>query len=87
MKQVSVPPHKCELCGDVNDMTSHADKSPEEGNLSICWNCGMLTIFQEDLTQRKLTPEELEEYQASPSWSQVAKAMNFILDRGRLVRD
>ena len=85
MKTTEVPPHTCTQCGDLNDAASHTDQMPQEGNISVCWNCGLLTVFNKDLTQRKPTAEELAEWKTHPAeWAQVKRTQDFVLGRGRL---
>lgn len=59
----------CPYCGREND--SHAPTGndyevPEEGNVSICWKCHGLGIFQGDGTVRRVSPEEDAELRAAP---------------------
>jgi hypothetical protein len=84
MKTTLVPPHTCPVCKSVNDCASHASHTPQPGSISICAECGLLTIFNEDLTQRGLTKEEMEAVQASPQWRMIEQVQDAILLRGRL---
>jgi len=59
----------CPYCGREND--SHAPTGndyhvPEEGNVSICWKCHNIGIFQGDGSVRKVSPEEDAELRAAP---------------------
>jgi hypothetical protein len=40
------------------------DATPQDGSISLCLACGALSIFQEDLTLRKPTSEEIGEIMA-----------------------
>ena len=82
MKTTRIPAHTCS-CGNVNDAASgHADM-PEPGHISICAECGILTIFADDMTQRPPTAEELAAMQADPIWAQIELLQDAILERGR----
>lgn len=59
----------CPFCGREND--SHAPTGndyqiPEEGDVSICWKCHGVGIFQGDGTVRKPSPEEDANLRAAP---------------------
>lgn len=65
-------PIECPGCGVVNDGAldpSNSDAWPSEGSLSLCWNCGHLSIFTgsgTSLSVRPPTEEEKQEYDAIP---------------------
>jgi len=82
MNTTPIPPHTCS-CGQVSDTASGREATPEPGHLSLCINCGILTIFAEDMSQRPPTAEELEDIQANPVWLQIEAIQNAILERGR----
>jgi hypothetical protein len=57
-----VPESRCLHCGHKLDAATgvgHHD-APEPGNLSLCINCGAVTIYAEDLTLRGMTREEMD---------------------------
>jgi hypothetical protein len=60
------------------------DLAPQEGDTSICANCGQLLTYKADLTLRGITTEEIRALMDDPlAWSTIEKAQKFILDRGR----
>lgn len=54
IKDYKTPENKCTRCGKVNDLASNLKNA-----VSICFSCGHITIFKEDLTLRE--PTELEQ--------------------------
>lgn len=44
----------CSRCGYVFDTAS----TPKAGDISICLNCGLATIFTDDLRKRPMTEQE-----------------------------
>ena len=51
----------CPYCGRSNEAHAPTDpdqKPPSAGDVSICWKCLGISIFQEDGTVRRTTPEE-----------------------------
>jgi len=77
MKTTRVPPHTC-TCGADNDAASHRNAIPSPGDVSLCWYCGELTVFNEDLTQHVPTEEEMVEIRANPAWHLVEDMINQI---------
>lgn len=56
MKLVSCPTCYTKL----NEWVANNNKSqPDPGNLCICEGCGHISVFQQDLTLRQITKEEL----------------------------
>ena len=59
----SVPPTTCIECGTVNDSAAFASGPgvvrPREGNISMCFECGHLAIYNEDLSLREPTIDEM----------------------------
>jgi hypothetical protein len=78
-----IPEHRCP-CGQISDASSGTDgHNPEPGHISVCINCGVLTVFAEDMTQRPPTAKELTEYQADPIWKRIKAIQHAILLHGR----
>ena len=82
MKTTRIPPHTCS-CGNVNDAASGHEGMPEPGHISLCAECGIITVFTDDMTQRPPTAEELAAFQADPIWRQIELLQDAILERGR----
>jgi hypothetical protein len=54
-------PSACPSCGKVLDAATHPtadDIRPKVGDISICFYCGNLMAFGDELTLRKLTDAE-----------------------------
>lgn len=77
MKVTLVPPHIC-TCGADNDAASHHNATPSPGDVSLCWYCGELTVFNEDLTQHIPSEEEMDEIKSNPAWHLVQNAIEQI---------
>jgi len=71
------PSGVCPHCGApntaVSEMHGRASK-PEPGHFSICLYCGVITVFDSDLSLRAPTEAELDEAMKSPILS-FAQAM------------
>ncbi|MBY0559895.1 hypothetical protein [Hyphomicrobium sp.] len=64
---IETPPNRCPVCGEVNELTTGVGAArPAEGDLSLCFSCGTLSIFNADLTIRPPTEAEQAELNASP---------------------
>lgn len=83
MKTTRVPPHTCTQCGSVNNAASSSADVPSPGDVSICGKCGILTIFDEGLTLRPPTADELAALQADPIWEQVEAMQEALLEFGK----
>jgi|HubBroStandDraft_2_1064218.scaffolds.fasta_scaffold45328_2 hypothetical protein len=61
---IDIPPHTCPVCKRVNDaVTCPTDSTarPSTGDISICFTCGSISVFEADFTLRSLKDFELEE--------------------------
>jgi hypothetical protein len=61
MTTTETPGNKCLECGYQYEAASglfQDDITPQQGDVSICLNCGVALIFNADLTLRRPTPEE-----------------------------
>ena len=62
-RTIDTPVDVCESCGKELDRAAHAaDRVPSPGDISICFRCGHLTAFDENLRHRPLTDEELADF-------------------------
>ena len=61
----------------------HGQGQPEKGALSICLRCGQLSVFKEDLSLRKITPEELHDLKTNhaEAFLKIMMAKSFINKR------
>jgi len=58
--------------------------APEQGDASVCLNCGQILVYQADLTMRKANREDIRELMKLPKcWGMIERAQKFILRRGR----
>lgn len=57
-----IVPHACPGCGITQDAVAQVKgdhgSRPEKGDFTICIDCGMLLIFESDLSVRRLTTQE-----------------------------
>lgn len=81
MKDYSIPLSACPHCGYLLDRTTDAfgESSPHKDDISMCIACGKLAMFNEDLTLRKPTLDELLKLAASQSITQVQLARSYIV--------
>lgn len=58
----------CAGCGKVLELTSgyKTEGKPKPGDLSVCFGCCKLTVFDENLERRDLTEEEQADADADP---------------------
>lgn len=83
MKTTRTPIEYCRRCGHKLDAATAIDKpeaTPREGDASVCWGCGLLSIFTADLTRREPTPTELADMMVNPA---LLAALAHIESRGQ----
>lgn len=75
-------PHRCLKCGENNDAaTGVVDKQarntlkPKPGDVMICFVCGHVMMFANDLSFRELTAEERTHAERDPRLRTVKAAM------------
>ena len=80
---IRTPETRCLACSKPINMAtgiSEKDLTPDPGDVTICFHCGYIMAFNEDLTLRELTAEEKEEAMAEErvriALSDVKKYMN-----------
>lgn len=84
MKTTRTPIEYCRRCGHKLDAATAVDKpeaTPKAGDASICWGCGLLSIFTADLTRRDPTPTEMIDLISDPT---LRAAADLIERRGPL---
>jgi hypothetical protein len=60
------------------------DQKPEEGDVSICLNCGQVLVYAADLILRVATRQEVREImEQGEAWAVIEKAQMLIRRRGR----
>jgi hypothetical protein len=67
-KSTRTPESICPSCGKVFDVATDvtSDEGPSPGDISICLHCGHLMAFNDDLTVRELTSDEMHEVAGDP---------------------
>ncbi len=62
MESAVTPPSKCPRCGYKFDRASGAfgDYAPRERDLTACMMCGLLMVFNADLTVHIATDQEIQ---------------------------
>lgn len=76
MKTTRTPQNYCRTCHYRMDAASSAtkpDEIPDAGSVSLCMKCGELSIFNEDLTLRAPTEQELINIQRSLTWPEIER--------------
>jgi hypothetical protein len=69
MTSTKTPVCACLSCGKVFDMATDmtSDDAPSSsGDVTICLYCGHLMAFNDDLTVRELTPQEMHAVAGDP---------------------
>lgn len=70
----------CPFCQTRNDVATAVghDSGPEEGSVSICFQCSEPAFFKEDLTLRKPTPEETIDLAMDDDVQKLISAMEIV---------
>lgn len=79
-KDYTVEGQKCPTCGKVMDAVSglNHDDAPKPGDWSLCYGCGELLRFTEQLGLRAPDPMERLRLELSKDWPEVERAQNAI---------
>jgi predicted RNA-binding Zn-ribbon protein involved in translation (DUF1610 family) len=71
--------HRCPHCGRANDTSSsREDAVPKHGDVSICWGCGGVAIFEDGpfgMSSRLPTDEELANVMRDPQVQAILSAI------------
>ena len=71
--------NNCPKCGyklDDHTCTTGDDVMPSPGDIGICIECKTILVYDENLSQREPTPEEIETFKADPEfWNEINKAI------------
>lgn len=74
-------PNKCPYCGEINDgIMGFEGHAPKVGDITFCINCVQITVFDENLCQRKPTKEELSMYNSNPKAQLIRGAIKLAKD-------
>lgn len=75
---------QCPECGTFVNMHTavNADKyiAPEEGDISLCFTCGSINCFDEDIQLRKATDEEISDI-TPDNMETIRKVQEFINEK------
>jgi hypothetical protein len=76
------PKDQCPYCGAQMDRASgiiqHETHQPRPGDVTLCFYCAELNIFDKGLKMRKPTDLETFEIMTAPTWPEVEKAQKLI---------
>ena len=61
LKDYIVPECVCPGCGARNDRATGTVNAPTPGDYSVCVSCVQVLLFNDDLTLRLATPEDMDE--------------------------
>jgi hypothetical protein len=79
-------PDNCPACGrPATAATSAApgEHTPEPGSVSLCFGCGSVSLFDENLRLRPLTEAEAAELEQSPAAPEIARMQHKIHERNK----
>lgn len=87
-KTTRVPSNRCPVCKYQMDAATgvEPETKPKPGDVSICWQCGAVLIFDTDLTSRLPTEQEFKELRESPMWPTVRKGVALAHRRRQLLK-
>jgi hypothetical protein len=84
----------CPSCGSPLDSVSNANDNenhaPKEGDITVCFRCGHVLIYQEDGTVRNPTDKEIIEIAGDPDIIRMTNAVarvKKIRERAQRLRD
>ncbi len=86
MKETKIPTSFCPSCNYEMDtavqISSAYVKKLCPGMISLCGKCGTILIFKDDLTQRRITEDELLKIRLDPeAWAKITTAQQLIKAR------
>lgn len=62
-------------------MAGTSEEAPSPGDVSLCFNCGNIQIFNEDMTRRPATPGELEVLESDERIIKVQKLIRYMFKK------
>jgi len=78
---------RCPQCGyrlDMAGLLHGEEQKPEEGDASLCLNCGQILTYQADLSLRQATAAEIREWMGdAEGWAAIENSQRLIRQRGR----
>ena len=70
--------HECPHCGERMNGLAGPAGSPAEGDVTLCVYCANISLFTEQLTLRKATPEEVGALLRNPDIMQAVDALQHL---------
>lgn len=87
MARIRTDPFQCTVCGKINDAfgSLNCDATPEPGSITICIQCGTISVFEQDLSLRNATEKDLLEIKknAPDTYTLILQSQEFIINRNR----
>jgi hypothetical protein len=87
MRMTAIAPEPCPFCRHPLDRVTagpdNPDAVPQEGDITVCIQCGGLLVFKDDLKVRPPTAEEQAEIMADPQVIQMVTAITGIQIKAR----
>lgn len=72
-----IPPYICPQCSAENrfawDPNVDNDRKPKGGDIALCMACAVVTVYNDDLSQRLPTKEEIVKIRLSEQWPHIVK--------------
>jgi len=83
LETAEVPISNCAGCGKPNDMATAtvAGHRPSPGDISICFYCGHISAFDDDLRLRPLTDAEMREVAGNEKLLRVQRARAMAMEK------
>lgn len=88
MKKIVLSDHasprcKCPSCGYILDAATNigGKQSPSYGDISICYNCCGICVYDVGLMLRAATPDEIEGFRKMPNWDMVERLRSAVRER------
>lgn len=82
---IRIPKATCQ-CGQIMSASADAFGSsvPSEGDISLCIGCGLIYMFNKDMTVRLPTEEEMKIVKQDAGWPKVERVRDLILKKHAL---
>jgi hypothetical protein len=79
-----VPPSACLHCGKINDAALGVDHdaSPSPGDVTVCFYCGHIMVFGDDLLMRNPTDAEIHDIAGDPRVLAAQRALKGFHEEG-----
>ena len=69
---------RCTGCGASLDAATASRATPRAGDVTVCFYCGHVLAFADDLSLRPLTAAERHELRRSPAWAEIVRLQRAI---------